>query len=328
MFRKILVTGSSGHLGEALVRVLQKTGSEVIGVDVLSSKFTSAVGSIANRDFVREVMKDVDAVIHSATLHKPHVATHSNQDFIDTNIAGTLNLLEEAVANGVKSFVFTSTTSTFGDALVPPKDAPAAWITEDVAPIPKNIYGVTKTAAEDLCRLFYRNHNLPCLILRTSRFFPEDDDQKEVRDLYMNDNQKVNEFLFRRVDIEDAVSAHLLAVEKARQIGFGRYIISDTTPFAEADRERLNLDAPAVVKEKFPHYEEIYANRSWKIFPRIGRVYVNEKVRKELGWLPKYDFGYVLDRLKYGRDFFSPLAREAGSKGYHREEFKGESYSV
>ena len=60
-------------------------------------------------------------------------------------------LLEEAVAARVESFVYTSTTSVFGDALVPPQGAPAAWITEEVAPVPKNIYGVTKAAAEDLC---------------------------------------------------------------------------------------------------------------------------------------------------------------------------------
>ncbi|HRH46428.1 MAG TPA: NAD(P)-dependent oxidoreductase [Pyrinomonadaceae bacterium] len=328
MFRKILVTGSAGHLGEALVRTLHSTNCKVTGIDITPSAFTSKIGSTANRDFVREAMKDVDAVIHSATLHKPHVATHTNQDFIETNITGTLNLLEESVANGVKSFVFTSTTSTFGDALIPPKNAPAVWITEQITPIPKNIYGVTKTAAEDLCRLFYRNHQLNCLILRTSRFFLEDDDQKEVRQEFDNDNQKANEFLFRRVDIEDAVSAHLLALEKAGEIGFGRYIISATTPFTEADREKLNFDAPSVIKEKFPHYEEIYAERGWKMFPKIGRVYVNELARKELGWSPRYDFGYVLDCLKSGKDFLSPLARAVGSKGYHTQEFEGEPYPV
>ncbi|MEK7723765.1 MAG: NAD(P)-dependent oxidoreductase [Acidobacteriota bacterium] len=328
MSKNILVTGSSGHLGEALVRTLRKMDWEVISVDILPSVFTSKVGSIANRDFVKDAMKGVDAVIHSATLHKPHVATHTKQDFIDTNVTGTLNLLEEAVENGVKSFVFTSTTSTFGDALMPPKDSPAAWITEDVTPIPKNIYGVTKTAAEDLCRLFSRNHKLPCVILRTSRFFLEDDDQKDVRDSYSSDNQKVNEFLFRRADIEDIVSAHLLAVEKAENIGFGRYIISATTPFIQSNREKLNIDAPFVVKENFPHYEEIYAELGWKMFPKIGRVYVNEKARKELGWSPKYDFGYVLDCLKNSKDFLSPLAREVGSKKYHAEDFEGEPYPI
>lgn len=325
---KFLVTGSSGHLGEALVRTLQKMNHEVVGVDILPSEFTSKVGSIADRDFVKDAMKGINAVLNSATLHKPHVATHSHQDFIDTNITGTLNLLEEAVAIGIKSFVFTSTTSTFGDALVPPKDSPAAWITEDVKPIPKNIYGVTKTAAEDLCRLFYRNHNLPCLILRTSRFFLEDDDQRDIRDSYTSDNQKANEFLFRRADIEDIVSAHLLAVEKAEKIGFGRYIISATTPFSLNDCEELNKDAPNVVRRIFPQFEKIYSKRGWKMFPKIGRVYVNELARKELGWSPKYDFGYVLNCLKEEKDFLSPLAREVGSKKYHAEDFAGEPYPV
>jgi UDP-glucose 4-epimerase len=328
MSKKILVTGSSGHLGEALVRTLQKMNREVVGVDILPSEFTSKVGSIDNRDFVSEVVKDVDAVIHAATLHKPHIATHSRRNFVETNITGTLNLLEEAIANGVKSFVFTSTTSTFGDALMPPKDSPAAWITESVAPIPKNIYGVTKTAAEDLCRIFAGNHSLPCIILRTSRFFLEDDDQKEIRQKYTSDNQKVNEFLFRRAEIEDIVAAHLLAIEKAAEIGFGRYIISATTPFRLEDCQQLNLDAPSVVKRIFPQYEEIFAERGWKMFPKIGRVYVNEAARQELGWSPKYDFSYVLECLQSGKDYLSPLAREIGSKRYHPNEFEGEPYPV
>src|SRR5207247_10858516 len=142
--------------------------------------FTNMVGSIADRDHVKRCMKGVDTVLHTATLHKPHVATHSRQDFVDTNITGTLNLLEEAVSTGVRSFVFTSTTSTFGSAVTPPADQPAAWITEEVVPIPKNIYGVTKTAAEDICKLFHRNHKLPVLILRTSRFFPQEDDNPKT----------------------------------------------------------------------------------------------------------------------------------------------------
>ena len=117
---KILVTGSSGHLGEALVRTLNAANHNVIGFNIVASAFTNIVGSIVERDLVRQCVKGVDAVLHTATLHKPHVATHSRQSFVDTNITGTLNLLEEAVAAGVSSFVFTSTTSTFGSALTPP----------------------------------------------------------------------------------------------------------------------------------------------------------------------------------------------------------------
>jgi UDP-glucose 4-epimerase len=314
---KVLVTGSSGHLGEALVRTLQNLKHEVISLDIVASTFTSNAGSIADRGFVKRCMRDVDAVLHSATLHKPHVATHSRQDFIDTNITGTLNLLEEAASAGVHSFVFTSTTSTFGRALTPPSGAPAAWVTEDTRPIPRNIYGVTKVAAEDLCELFHRSHGLACLILRTARFFPEEDDDPAITQAYDDGNVKVNELLYRRVDLDDVVQAHLLAVEKAPALGFGRYIISATTPFQPGDLRELGVSAPAVVERLFPDIGEEYARRGWRMFPKIDRVYVNERARRELGWRPNCDFRRVLELMKAGTDWRSPLARVVGSKGYH-----------
>ena len=316
---RILVTGSAGHLGEALVRVLGEEGHEVRGLDVLESAFTSVAGSIADRGVVRDSVRGMDAVLHAATLHKPHVGSHGRADFVDTNITGTLNLLEEAVAAGVGRFVFTSTTSAFGRALTPPPGEPAAWITEAVAPVPRNIYGATKTAAEDLCELVHRDHGLPCVILRTSRFFPESDDRDDVRATYDDANLKVNELLYRRVDLEDVVSAHRLALERAPQIGFGRYIVSATTPFTRDDLAELRADAPAVVRRRVPEYEAIYARRGWRMFPSLERVYVNERARSELGWAPRYDFAHVLGRLEAGEDHRSPLAIAVGAKGYHAE---------
>src|ERR671917_234830 len=174
---RLLVTGSAGHLGEALCRVLAADGL----------------------------------------------------DFVDTNVTGTVVLLEEAVDAGVGRFVFTSTTSAFGRALTPPAGGPAAWVTEEVTPVPRNIYGVTKTAAENICELVHRDHALPIVILRTSRFFPEPDDRDEVRTRYADANLKVNELLYRRVDLEDVATAHRLALERAGELGFGRYIVSATT---------------------------------------------------------------------------------------------------
>ncbi len=227
----VLVTGSSGHLGEALMRTLRANGRAAVGFDLIPGPFTDEVGSIADRDLVARSMQGVDAVLHVATLHKPHVATHAREAFVETNVRGTLILLEEAARARVRAFVMTSTTSTFGDALKPPPGQPAAWIDERVAPVPKNIYGVTKTAAEDLCQLFHRNEGLAAIVLRTSRFFPEEDDDPAARKAYADDNAKANEYLFRRVAIEDVVDAHLLAIERAPAIGFGKYIISATTPF-------------------------------------------------------------------------------------------------
>src|SRR5579872_2508048 len=325
---QVLVTGSSGHLGEALVRTLRELGHDVTGLDVVAGPFTNHTGSICDRACVAGCMNGVDTVFHAATLHKPHVGTHSRQEFVDVNITGTLNLLEEAARAGVRSIVFTSTTSVFGDALVPPAGAPAAWVTEEVIPLPKNIYGVTKAAAEDLCRLFHRNQGLSCVVLRTSRFFPEEDDDRTVREAYADANAKVNEFLFRRVDIADAVSAHLLAAEHASRIGFGRYIISATTPFRPEDLPELRTAAPAVVRRWVPEYEAEYRRRGWSMMPSIDRVYVNARAREELGWRPSYDFQTVVRRLQAGEDFRSPLARLVGAKGYHAEQFADGPYPV
>jgi len=317
----ILVTGSAGHLGEALMRTLRAEHREARGLDLKPSPFTDCVGSICDRDLVKHCMRGVRAVLHAATLHKPHVATHARREFVDTNVVGTLVLLEEAVAAGADAFIFTSTTSAFGSALTPAPDAAAAWVTEDVRPIPRNIYGVTKAAAEDVCELFSRGERLPVIVLRTSRFFPEADDDAAIRDRYELANVQANEMLHRRVDIEDVVAAHLLALERAPAIGFARYVISATTPFTRDDLGELRRDAPAVVHRLFPDCRALYSARKWTLFPRIDRVYVNQRARVELGWRPRYDFPHVLDRLRAGEDFRSPLARQIGSKGYHANRF-------
>ena len=323
---KILLTGSAGHLGEALARALADTDHEVVGLDLLPSPFTTIVGSIADSAVVASAMRGVHAVLHPATLHKPHVVTHSRREFVDTNVIGTLNLLEEAAGAGVASFVYTSTTSVYGRALNPEGGAPAAWITEDVSPVPKNIYGVTKKAAEDLCEFFHYKLGLPCIVLRTSRFFPDEDDDAEVRRAYADDNVKANEYAYRRVDLEDVVTAHLLAMDRAPALGFRRYVISATSPFTRDDLSRLRTEAPAVLHERFATYEREYARRGWKMFPAIDRVYDNSLARHELGWAPLWTFGYVLERLGAGDPIRSALASRVGFKGYHTGKLAGEMY--
>jgi UDP-glucose 4-epimerase len=316
---RVLVTGSSGHLGEALVRTLRAQGHEVVGLDLVDSPYTDAVGSVGDRAVVRECMGGTEAVLHTATLHKPHVGTHSRHEFVVANVTGTLNLLEEAVADGAGCFVLTSTTSVFGRALVRSPGAPAAWITEDVVPLPRNIYGVTKKASEELAELVHLDHGLPCLVLRTSRFCPEPDDRPEIAESYDDLNIKVNELLYRRVDLDDVVTAHLAALKGAPEIGFGCYVISATTPFTQEDLADLPSDAPAVVRSLFPEYERIYASRGWRMFAGIDRVYVNDAAREQLGWTSHYDFRHALERLRAAQDPRSSLALTVGSKGYHSE---------
>jgi UDP-glucose 4-epimerase len=208
----------------------------------------------------------------------------------------------------------------------PAKGQSAAWVTEDVQPIPKNIYRVTKTAAEELCELFYRSKGMPAIVLRTSRFFPEADDNPEFRQRYDALNLKVNEYLYRRVDLADAVEAHILAAERAPAIGFGRYIVSATTPFQKDHLPRLRTDAAGVVRSLFPNYEKEYSRRGWRMLPDIARVYVNHSAQEELGWRPRFDFRHVLERLQRDENVFSTLARAVGSKGYHPWSFEDGPY--
>ena len=325
---KVLVTGSAGHLGEGLMRRLPHVGHEPLGLDVAAGPFTQRVGSIRDRAFVKACLSEVAGVIHTATLHKPHIATHSRQDFIDSNISGTLNLLEEAVSAEIAAFVFTSSTSAFGAALTPPPGAPALWIDETVRSLPKNIYGVTKTAAEDLCELFHRRFGLNCIVLRSARFFPEEDDNRGLRAAYVDENAKANEFLFRRVDLEDAVSAHVAAIEKASALGFGRYIISATSPFVRDDLAFLRSDPAAVAAKYFAKFQRVFGARGFQMFPAIERVYVNAKARQDLAWRPRYDFGRILEQLSASEPIGSKLARQVGVKGYHAETFEDGPYPV
>jgi UDP-glucose 4-epimerase len=314
---KVLVTGSSGHLGEALMRLLPGLGHAAVGLDQLASPFTTYQGSITDRSVVDRALQGVEAVLHTATLHKPHVASHTKHAFIDTNIAGTLTLLEAVAETGLRRFVMTSTTSAFGAALSPKAGCPAAWIDETILPVPKNIYGTTKTAAEELCHLFTRLHGLNCVILRTSRFFPEADDDEAIRSAFTDTNAKANEFLFRRVDIADAAMAHIQAMLLAPDIKFGRYIISATTPFGRRHLADLREDPAAVVEDLYPGFRRIYAAAGFAMFPEIDRVYCNDLARRELQWEPQHDFGSVLGQIERGEPIGSALGQLVRIKGYH-----------
>ena len=149
-----------------------------------------------------------------------------------------------------------------------------------------------------------------------------------MRSAYPLDNAQANELLYRRLDIADAVSAHLLAAERAPELGFARYIVSATTPFGQRHLVALARDAAGVVRELYPDCAELYAARGWRLFPGIDRVYVNERARRELGWRPEFDFAHVLNSLRNGARLRSALAREVGSKGYHDTIFDDGPYPV
>ena len=184
----------------------------------------------------------------------------------------------------------------------------AVWLDERHAPLaPRNIYGVTKLAAENLCREVHQQTGLACLVLRTSRFFPEDDDTLTDPP---PENLKANEFLNRRMTVEDAARAHIAALEKAPELGFGVYLVSAPTPFQREDCAALKEDAASVIARYFPDAPELYARRGWTLPSSIGRVYDASAFERDLGFRFQTDFSAILDALRSGGEL--PFAHDAG----------------
>jgi nucleoside-diphosphate-sugar epimerase len=298
---RILLTGSSGWLGRFLAPRLCAAGHAVIGLDVVPGADTEVLGSVADRATVdRAFGYGIDAVIHAGALHKPDIVRYPAQTFVDVNITGTLNLLEAAKAAGHDRFVFTSTTSVMISQAVRSEAGDAAiWLNETSGPLaPRNIYGVTKLAAEGLCRSYAMEHLLACVVLRTGRFFPEDDDTCRT---LSGENLKANELLHRRLTVEDAADAHVVALHRAPELGFDIFVISAPTPFDPVEAAELKRDATAVVARHFPDVRALYARRGWKLPISLGRVYDAGHAERRLGFRCRTGFAEVLGALREGR---------------------------
>lgn len=281
MKKKILITGSSGHSGSQIAALLGKT-YDIVGVDIAEGKYTSDIGSLTNKDFLLRATEGVTAIIHTASLHAPHVFTHSRKDFIDTNISGTLNLLEASESNEVRKFIYTSTTSLYGESLN--DENQAVWITEEVPTIPRDIYDITKIAAEGLCRDFFRKEGLQTTVLRVSRFWNEPMERKLLYRMY------------RGVDVRDVALAHNLAIEKEFQKS-DVFNISAQSIFTADDLVDLKHNLRQLLEKKIPKLVAFYKAMHWPLPDSIDRVYVIDKAKKELSYKPEYNIKEMLEAL-------------------------------
>ncbi|GAA3970018.1 NAD-dependent epimerase/dehydratase family protein [Mucilaginibacter dorajii] len=277
---KILVTGSSGQLGSTTVKHLKAYGHQVWGIDIAASATTNELIDITNKDAVETLCHGFDAIIHTAAVHGKHYElNYPREIFIDVNIKGTLNLLNACVKNGITQFLYTSTTSIYGSALV--DDAKAVWVDELLPEQPRDIYDITKQTTEQLCKDFFYKEGLQASVYRVGRFLPE------------ADSLKINHRLYRGLDERDGAEALRLALA-AKFTDFEVFNISSGSPFGRADLVALKHFPREVILQYYPEAKDIYQNKNWDFPKSIDRVYVCDKAKQQLGYRPKYTFEYLL----------------------------------
>ncbi|WP_375416416.1 NAD-dependent epimerase/dehydratase family protein [uncultured Hymenobacter sp.] len=270
----VLVTGAAGRLGREIVLLLRTRGYKVVGADLLPSTTTDLLLDIREAAAVQRAVRGVGAILHTAALHGRHYELHyPRAEFVETNIGGTLNLLEAGCQHGVGKFIYTSTTSIYGQAMVHPEQA--VWVEETLRPEPRDIYDITKQAAEALCRDFFGQEGLETVVLRVSRFLPEPP------------NLAANNRLYRGLDERDGALGHLLALEH-RFSEFEVFNISAGSPFQRDDVGRLKHSPRQVIDQRLPQAAVIYEQLGWQFPASIDQVYSIEKARQQLGYEPRY----------------------------------------
>jgi len=266
---RVLVTGAAGLIGGGVAARLRQD-HDVVGLDLVAGPEVKIVGDCFDVTEWRQSVGPVDAIVHVAALHAPHVGRQSDSDFRKTNVEATSRLIEFGVGGGATHFVLTSTTSLYGHALE--QLGRAAWIDEQLQPQPRDIYDETKLAAEALVES--AGNALSVTSLRMSRCFPE---AAEVMAWYR---------LYRGVDRRDVAEAHALAL--GRMGPPATYVISATTPFLREDCEALYVDAPTVIERRCPRLADRMASRGWQSPQSIDRVYDASLAASELGFAPAF----------------------------------------
>lgn len=164
----ILVTGGAGYIGSHTVRLMENNGSKAIVYDNLVTGHQEAVknsifvkGDIFDSELLADTIRryNIDAVVHFAAYSLVGVSMVKPQEYYHNNVAGTLNLLDVMLANGVKRLVFSSTAAVYGE----PETSP---ITEAMPKSPTNVYGRTKLIMENAMADYSRSYGLNYIALR------------------------------------------------------------------------------------------------------------------------------------------------------------------
>lgn len=294
--KKVLVTGADGFIGSHLVEHLVARGARVKAfvyynsfnswgwLDTLPRKTSNKIevftGDIRDPNGVLKATEKVDIVFHLAALIGIPFSYHSPDSYVDTNIKGTLNVLQAARKTGVKKIVHTSTSEVYGTAQYTPID--------EAHPInPQSPYAATKSAADELALSFYRSFDLPVAVLRPFNTFGPRQSARAIIPTILSqvcagrDTIKLGNLASTRDFnyVSDTVEAFLKVAEADRSVG---QVFNAGSNTEVSIRELVNL-IQSITKKKIKVVTERERLRPGK--SEVERLVCNAgKLRSVCGW--------------------------------------------
>lgn len=300
--KKVLVTGAGGFIGSHLVEALVKKGSSLKAfvhynsfnrwgwLDYVDKKIKDSIeifaGDVRDPNGVRESMRNIDVVFHLAALIGIPYSYHSPDTYMDTNIRGTLNILQSARELEVEKVIHTSTSEIYGTAQFVP-------ITEKHPINPQSPYSATKAAADFLALSFCRSFNLPVAVIRLFNTYGPRQSARAIiptiitqiiygkKKISVGSTHPTRDLTY----VKDAVNGFIKIAESDKSIG---QVINIGNNFEISIKELINLIAK-IMEAKIEIMIEEKRIRPKK--SEVERLWAdNTKAKRLLEWSPKYKF--------------------------------------
>ena len=298
--KRILITGADGFIGSHLTEALIRQGYNIrafvlynsfnswgwldqCGEDV-KGKFEVFAGDIRDPHGVKQAMRDCDAVLHLAALIAIPYSYHSPDAYVDTNIKGTLNVLQAARELGVRRIIHTSTSEVYGTARFVP-------ISEEHPLQGQSPYSATKIAADQLAYSFYTSFGLPVVIARPFNTYGPRQSARAViptiitqiasgqHQIKLGAVSPTRDFNF----VQDTVAGFIAALNSDQGLGevvnFGSNFEISIGDTARLIAETMNTEIEIITDEARIRPENSEVERLWAD---------NTKARQLFGWQPTY----------------------------------------
>jgi NAD dependent epimerase/dehydratase len=327
--KKVLVTGADGFIGSHLTELLVKEGYEVrafcyynsfnswgwldtLPKDILE-KIDIFTGDVQDPNGVRTAMKDIDTIFHLAALIAIPYSYHSPDTYVNTNIKGTLNIVQAAKDMGVERILVTSTSEVYGTAQYIPID-------EKHPRQPQSPYSASKIGADCIAESFYRSFDLPITIVRPFNTYGPRQSARAIiptiisqllnnfDEIKLGDLKPTRDLVF----VEDTARGFL-------EIAKCEKLIGQDCNIATQDEISIRVLAETIINQINP--KAVIVQDPQRMRPSKSEVYrlygSNQKLKEYTGWIPTHS---LADGIQKTIEWFS--------KKENLQQYKAGIYNV